>query len=66
MINKKSNYISVKDLADLVGVNTKTIYREIEKREIEVIRINKIFRIHKKKALDWIDRKEVKNGGSND
>jgi len=57
MIKYNANYISVKDLAELVDADTKTIRREIHKGELSAIQIDRAFRIHKTDALNWLEKK---------
>lgn len=58
MIKDNANYISVKDLAELLDISTKTIQREIHNEELSAIQVGRVFRIHKKNALKWLERKD--------
>lgn len=58
MIKDKANYISVKDLAELVDISDKTIRREINNHNLKAIKVSKIFRIKKSDALQWLKDKE--------
>ena len=58
MKKDNTNYISVKDLAELVDIGKETIRREILKMELKSIKIGKIYRIHKQDALDWMEKKQ--------
>ena len=66
MIKKEANYISVKDLAELVDVSEKTIRREITDNILKAIKVRNILRIHKKDALDWLEKKEYIKDGTNE
>lgn len=58
MIKNNANYISIKDLAELIDVSPKTIHRQIDKEELKAIKVGSIYRIHKKDALAWLEEKE--------
>lgn len=58
MIKDNAHYISVRDLAELIDVGPKTIRREINRGELEAIKVGMIYRIHKEDALAWLEKKE--------
>ena len=58
MIKKNANYVSTIDLAELADVTSKSIIRAIKRGEIKAIRLKRAFRIHKKEALKWLEKKQ--------
>ncbi len=58
MIKEKANYITVKDLAELVDVGTETIRREIADSALPAKKIRNVYRIRKDDAKKWLERKD--------
>ena len=66
MIREKANYISVKDLAELVDVSPKMIYRAIQNGKLSAVKPGKTLRIYKSDALQWLHKNSLIAEDSNE
>lgn len=52
-------HLTVRDVASLLNVSEKTIYRWIKAREIPAYRINEQYRFHRAELLEWANARRI-------
>ena len=50
------NILTVPEVAEILGCSTKTIYRQIKKKELETFRFGRSLRISKTALLEYFER----------
>lgn len=61
MRNKKQEFYTAKELADILSVNIMTIYRYIKAGKLDAYKFGKEFRVEKKEFVKFLNQNKTTN-----